>query len=80
MDVRHDSPVKGVLELLAPKKRLDLRFPSAAEDRLSSTPVLEMNGAGRIDEEDEEELEEFYDAFQDMSSSSGERLIQFENM
>ncbi|GAQ83510.1 hypothetical protein KFL_001510130 [Klebsormidium nitens] len=71
VDVRHDSPVKGVLELLAPKKRfLDLRFPSAAEgDKLSSTPVLEVNGANRIDEE-EEELEEFYDAFQDMSSSS----------
>jgi hypothetical protein len=69
LDVRTDSPVKGVLEFLAPKHRsMDSRFPGASETGLPSTPALQMNGSSKIDEGDEE-LEEFYDAFQDMSSS-----------
>jgi hypothetical protein len=69
LDVRTDSPVKGVLEFLAPKHRsMDSRFPGASETGLPSTPALQMKGSSKIDEEDEE-LEEFYDAFQDMSSS-----------
>lgn len=75
MDVRTDSPVKGVLEFLAPKHRsMDPLFPAASESSLPSTPALQMNGSSKIDEEDED-LEEFYDAFQDMSSSKSPMLV-----